>query len=284
MSITGKIVFTDNVEFTTTDVNSNKFLIYYRENGELIKFTLPLTLIKEFTYIDEKEIKKCPICDSSDILIPESINPIEPPEMKDEDITYFDGINDPLNWECLKCGANKVSLEIKEPEIIPDFKPRYGRIKREVYDDKQGHGNLRNLKINGKRYREVLHWFKIPVGLKKLIGDNTFIKTMPIFKYYEKDYYIYLEYLWYVDEIQHKPAISDHLIDDCRVSARRYLKPPKHFNREILKYKYPDLWNLCDATYKWEKKINYVTLQIKWSKKKYYENYNKNLEGKNEKN
>ena len=271
MSITGKIVFTNGVEFTITDVKSNKFLIYYRENGELIKYSLPLTLIKEFTYIDEKEIKKCPICDSSNILIPELINSIKPPEMKNEDIIYFDGVNDPLNWECLKCGANEVSLEMKEPEVIPNFKPRYKRICREVYNDKQGDGNLRNLRINGKRYREVLHWFRIPIGLKKLIGDNTFIKTMPIFKYYEKEYYIYLEYLWYTDSIQHKPAVSKHLIDDCRVSNNRYLKPPKHFNRTILKYKYPNMWNLINATYKWKVENNYVTLQIKWNKKKYYE-------------
>ena len=260
MSITGKIVFTNGVEFTITDVKSNKFLIYYRENGELIKYSLPLTLIKEFTYIDEKEIKKCPICDSSNILIPELINSIKPPEMKNEDIIYFDGVNDPLNWECLKCGANEVSLEMKEPEVIPNFKPRYKRICREVYNDKQGDGNLRNLRINGKRYREVLHWFRIPIGLKKLIGDNTFIKTMPIFKYYEKEYYIYLEYLWYTDSIQHKPAVSKHLIDDCRVSNNRYLKPPKHFNRTILKYKYPNMWNLINATYKWKVENNYVTL------------------------
>lgn len=270
MSITVKISFTDKVELITTDVNSDKFLIYYRENNELIKYNLPIRLIREFTYIDENEIKKCPICDSPDILIPEPINPIKPPEMENEDIIYFDGINDPLNWECLKCGANRVSLEMKEPEVIPNFEPRYGRIRREVYDEVSGSGCLKNLRINGKRYMDVLHWFRIPIGLKKLIGDNTFIKTMPIFKYYEKDYYIYLEYLWYIDGIQHKPAISKHLIDDCRVSARRYLKPPKHFNRTILKYKYPDMWNLVNATYKWKVENNYVTLQIKWNKKKYY--------------
>lgn len=270
MSITGKIVFTNAVEFTTTDVKSNKFLIYYRENGELIKYSLPLTLIKEFTYIDEKEVKKCPICDSSDIVIPEQINPIKPPEMENEDIIYFDGVDDPLNWECLKCGANKVSLEIKEPEVIPNFEPRYGRIRREVCDEISGSGCLRNLRINGKRYREVLHWFKVPIGLSKVI-NSVFTKVMPIFKYYEKEYYIYLEYIWYLDGIQHKPAVSNHLIDDCRVCNQRYLKPPKHFNREILKYKYPNMWILVDATYKWKVENNYVTLQIKWSKKKYYE-------------
>ena len=73
MSITGKIVFTNGVEFTTTDVNSNKFLIYYRENDKLIKYSLSLNLIKEFTYIDENQVKKCPICDSPNIIIPESI-------------------------------------------------------------------------------------------------------------------------------------------------------------------------------------------------------------------
>jgi hypothetical protein len=274
MSIIGKIKFMDDVEFTTTDINSNKFIIYYRENGELIKYSLPLSLIEDFTYIDEEKII-CPICESTDILIPESADSIKPPEMKNEDIVYFDNISDIPNWECLKCGANQVSLAMKEPEVIPNFVPRYFKPKQqEVYDDDtQGSGCLKYLKINGKRYREVLHWFKVPRRLLKVIG-KIFTKVMPIFKYYEKDYYIYLEYLWYLDGIQHKQAISNHLIDDCRVCNQRYLKPPKHFNREILKYKYPNMWNLIDAAYKWEIKDNCATLQIKWNKKKYYKNFN----------
>lgn len=271
MSISGKIVFTNDVEFTTTDVNSNKFLIYYRENDKLIKYSLPLNLIKEFTYIDEKEVKKCPICDSPNIIIPEPINSVE---MNNDDIIHFDGIND---WECLNCGANEVSLKMKEPEIIPQFKPLYmNRKRKEINEDNSGKGSFSHLRINGERYRNVLHWFRLPRGLLPIITDNNqiTISTIPLFKYYERDWYIYLEYLWYIDGIQHKPSTSKHLVDDCRVSNKRYLKPPKDFNRLILKYKYPNIWNLIEGRFKWNVENNYVTLQIKWNKKKYYENLN----------
>ena len=267
MSITGKIVFEDDVEFTTTDMNSNNFLIYYRKNGELIKYSLPLDLIKEFTYIDENPIEICPICKSPNILIPEST--IKPIEMKKEDVIYFDGTNS--NWECLNCGANKVSLEMKKPETIPQFTPRYIK-RKEINDGNSGKGSFSHLRVNGKRYKNVLHWFKLPRGLLPIITNNNKvnIETIPLFKYYEKEWYIYLEYLWYLDGIQHKPATSKHLVDDCRVCDMRYLKPPKDFNRSILKYKYPDLWNLVEGQFKWKVEVNYVTLQIKWDKKKYY--------------
>ena len=261
MTITGKITFADDIEFTTMDVDSDKFLIYRRQNGDLVKYSLPLSLIKEFICV-EKQTKSCPFCDSQNV--------IQEPDtkIKNEEIMYFDGINDPLDWECLACGSNKVSLEMEVDEVIPNHNPRYG-INQEIHDGNLKSGNFSNLYINGKRYRDGLHWFRIPNGLTKLIKPF-FTKVMPIFKYYEKDYYIYLEYIWYLDGIQHKPAISKHLIDDCRVCDMRYLRPPKDFNRTILKYKYPNMWNLVNAIYKWDVENNYVKLQIKWDKKKYY--------------
>lgn len=260
MSITTKIIFDDSVEFTT--MNNDEFLIYYRKGGELIKYSLPLSLIKDFSYIDIEQTKICPICKSSNIIIPETEN---------KDVMYFDGID---NWECLSCGSTEISLEIKPPKSIPQFKPRYmGRKVKEIINDNDGAGSFSYLRVNGYRYKNVLHWFRLPRGLLPIVtnDDGVTIKTIPIFKYYEKEWYIYLEYLWYLDGIQHIPPTSKHLVDDCRVTNKRYLRTPKDFNRSILKYKYPDLWNLVDAQFKWKIENNYVTLQIKWDKKKYFE-------------
>lgn len=291
-TIAAKILFNKDVEFTSMDVEFNKFLIYYRKNGELQKYELPLNLIDEFIHVDQNNLNKCPICNSTNIITEvEQVEPINNIKIDKEDIVYFDNISDKKinvdqiiddivediddpslveDWECLNCGSNKGSLELEVPEIrVPD-KPNGDRL--DLYDDTIGDGNLFHLQIDGKRYKEVLHWFRIPFRLSRLSKHNNdiFNKIMPLFKYYEKDGYLYLEYMWYLDGIQHKIAESTHLIDDCRVCDLRYLRPPKDFNRSMLKYKYPKIWNLVDGEYEWSVDDNHINFQIKWDIEKYY--------------
>lgn len=301
-TISAKMQFSDDVEYTSTDVKTNKFLIYYRKNGELQRFELPLNLIQEFIYIDQNEINKCPICESDNLIInktkeinnnrsiinktieSEKINPEQIIEEIINDINNSANKNDP-NWECLSCGANKESLELNKPEIsyTNTYKRLYDKkvikIKcngdiKSLIDDSIGYGKLSDLQIQGNRQLNTLHWFRVPFRLNRLLKDykDTFNKTIPLFKWREMDRYLYLEYLWYIDGKEHQIEIKD--IDDVRVCDIRYLRPPRTFNREYLKYKYPKIWTLIDADFKWKLENNYCIFQIKWDKQKYLMTFN----------
>lgn len=239
-----KILFSDEVEYTSADVESNKFLIYYRKNGELNRYELPLNFIKEFIYIDQNDLTECPICDSTNLLI----NEIED--------------NPSTNWECLSCGSNKESLAMEQPEIIPRFESTN-------LSEPQRSGNLTNLKIHGKRYLGGLHWFKYPHQLQQALKDRDVFETIPQFRYGESDNELYLNYIWVIN--------TRHTIEDCRVCDSRYLRPPKEFNRAYLKYKYPDMWNVIDGKYLWEINNDCIEFQIKWDIEKYDTMVDRNL-------
>lgn len=297
MTIAAKMVFSENVKYTSRDVYSNKFIIYYDKNGEPKKCELPLDLINEFIYIDQEKLVKCPICESTNIIsekisidetINNIINDIENPQYEDDPIPD-------KNWECLNCGSTKELLDRSNTvstvqRKLNDYSDPVDTEQRKVknrmvdtvqrvvkdrcngdlpnFDDESGFGKLSHLQIQGKRYLKSLHWFRMPFRLLRLLKNHgdAFLKTPPYFKWTEKDRYLYLEYLWYLDKKDH--PIPDN-IDLTRVCDDRYMRPPRLFNREYLKYKYPDIWTKIDAKFEWKVSGNYVTLKIYWDKQKY---------------
>jgi hypothetical protein len=78
--IIAKILFNDIVEYTSIDIKSNKFLIYYRKNEDLKRFELPLDFIDDVVYVDEV-----------DPVIEESIKIVEPEIVINPEINNFDG-------------------------------------------------------------------------------------------------------------------------------------------------------------------------------------------------
>lgn len=255
-----KLVFDESVKLITGNSNTN-LSIYYRDgNGDLKNHEIPNEIINECIHVDKDEIN-CPICESENIIYDN--HKIEP-----ESIIHFDNIG---NWECLNCGSNENTIQMKEPEKKVIFTTDF------LISTNKGHGILDNLKMNNIKKQNRLCWFRVPQGLMRLLkhNNNAFKMTMPLFKYYEKDYYIYLEYQWYLDGIQHKLPNANHLIDDCRVSNIRYLRPPKHFNDIILRSKYDGLWNYEIGSFKWWIENNYAKFQIKWDKQKYQQEVNK---------
>lgn len=247
------ISFLDNVEYTSIDADRNVFMIYYKDDDEMLCYELPLNFIDEITYTDGKN--ECPICGSKNII---KYNP-------QIDTIIDEVINDeydPNRWECLNCGTNKFDRTYdklqhsKEYHICDILKG---------YDEKSGYGKLSYLQIRGEKYLNQLHWFKIPRRLLKLLG-NKFKTDPPKFRWTEKNQFLYLEYLWYLDE-KDRPVPKN--LDLTRVCNDRYMRPPKKFNRDFLKYKYPNLWTKIDADFKWIVTDDCVEFKIWWDLKKY---------------
>ena len=253
-----KLVFDNSVKLVTGESNTDLLIYYNDDTGELKTHSIPKKIINEFIHIDKNEIV-CPICKSPNMIY----------DIDDSDIIHFDNIR---NWECKNCGSNEGIIQMKKPEIKPSFPT-------ELMIDSTGHGILENLKLNNTKKQNHLCWFRVPHRLMRLLkyNNNAFKETMPLFKYYEKDYYIYLQYQWYLDGIQHKLPDSNHLIDDCRVSNKRYLRPPKHFNDIILRSKYDGIWNYNIGSFKWWIENNYVKFQIRWDKQKYQQEVNNDV-------